>query len=443
MAWARDRNALVLAALLVFGLTVGGGHQWSLSPVPLRRASYFDLLARSFLAGRTWLALDGPLLDMSPHGGRVYLYWGPGTALPDLVARAVTLGREPAAQVVTPLCVLLGAALCASAAAMHCRDRRMALCAAGALAVNLAAGSPAAIVGVGSAGPHNQAVATSVAAVGAAVWCLAWMAKTGSARRAALVGAVLGLAVATRISNVFLVPGFLLGVFFLGRHPWRCVGAATVTLGAWAAVLMAYNTARFGSPLDTGFRYAACTNEATHRIIAQGLVVSQHWFVRNLCYYLAPPDPGAYPTVLMMPAAALLPLTLVAAPPGPARRIGLCLALAATGTFSFLLFYGWTAVRFAADFAVPALTASYMAAATARRHRRVVAGAMATCAAWSVCAHWDLVNAEARKVTSAFMWAGDGRLPERWEHHALTALVGLALWVQVRPAVLRGFRKQR
>jgi hypothetical protein len=66
-----------------------------------------------------------------------------------------------------------------------------------------------------------------------------------------------------------------------------------------------------------------------------------------------------------------------------------------------------------------------------------VAGVMAACAAWSTCAHWNMVFAASEKVAWTFVWAGCGRMPEAWERCALVALVGVALWVQVRPAVLR------
>jgi hypothetical protein len=82
---------LLAVGVLYLGLTTG--LTWNLDPEPLRSRDHFDRLADAFLAGRTHLDLhpDQAKLDMSVHGGRVYLYWGPGNALPALLARILTV----------------------------------------------------------------------------------------------------------------------------------------------------------------------------------------------------------------------------------------------------------------------------------------------------------------------------------------------------------------
>ena len=97
-----------------------------------------------------------------------------------------------------------------------------------------------------------------------ALWATLRFVESGNAAFATIVGLSLAWAVATRYANVILVPLF---AAFLAhkvwqritpprrnsRALWRTAGAFALPLVIAAVLLAAYNIARYGNPLDTGY----------------------------------------------------------------------------------------------------------------------------------------------------------------------------------------------
>lgn len=97
-----------------------------------------------------------------------------------------------------------------------------------------------------------------------AFWALLRLRESASPAISAIGGAALALAVATRYANLAMIP--LFGAFLVyetwrrnimpGQNSlalWRVVGAFVLPLAIAAALLAAYNVARYGNPLDTGY----------------------------------------------------------------------------------------------------------------------------------------------------------------------------------------------
>ncbi len=99
----------------------------------------------------------------------------------------------------------------------------------------------------------------------AAFWAALHFSAHGSYAAAAISGIALTLAVATRYANVVMV--LLFGAFLTYRAwqqivssrqwsistLWCVMGAFVLPLAIGAALLIIYNTARYGNPLDTGY----------------------------------------------------------------------------------------------------------------------------------------------------------------------------------------------
>jgi hypothetical protein len=120
---------------------------------------------------------------------------------------------------------------------------------------------------------------------------LAAAGETLGKRRAWLVGLYLGLAGLTRMTALFALP-FFLWMFWRGRRggepeepeplavrrplPWREAGLLAAGLVVPLALLFAYNYARFGSILESGYGHAYLRNPVLAEALAQGLFSAAH-----------------------------------------------------------------------------------------------------------------------------------------------------------------------
>ena len=158
------------------------------------------------------------------------------------------------------------------------------------------------------------------------------------ARDAFIAGAMLGLAVATRVTNAALVPMFAWYAFGDRWRAWRGLSAFAISLGVIALTIAWYDWARYGSPLATGYR-ADETFNTPFLLGAYGLLFSPG---RGLFVYI--------------PFLAVLAYTLPVFFRHAKRETILILF-----TFSFYLltfslwYYWWGGTNWSARFLVPTI----------------------------------------------------------------------------------------
>jgi hypothetical protein len=165
----------------------------------------------------------------------------------------------------------------------------------------------------------------SVAAVGTSwffahvvvtTFLLAAMAETLGMRRAWLVGLYMGLAGLTRMTALFALP-FFLWMFWRGRReeteprhgteraplPLREAGLLAAGLAVPLALLFAYNYARFGNILESGYAHAVLVNPVLAEALSHGLFSVVH-IPKNLFMMLLQgplPYPNENAAVLTFP----------------------------------------------------------------------------------------------------------------------------------------------
>jgi hypothetical protein len=135
-------------------------------------------------------------------------------------------------------------------------------------------------------------------------------------RRLWLVGLFLGLAGLTRTTALFSLP-FFLWLLWRGRDepaaaqraeqgaglPWRQAGLLAAGLAVPVALLFAYNYARFGSVLESGYGHAVLIDPVLQAALSQGLFSVAH-IPKNLFMMLLQgplPYPGENAPVLQFP----------------------------------------------------------------------------------------------------------------------------------------------
>lgn len=273
---------------------VRGGGQW-VSPFP-----YFNWLADAFLHGQTHLRQPLPTThDLTAFAGRNYLYWSPVPALallPFVALFGVSFSDILFTAVLGAVDVLLVAAILRAAVASRVvrldRPRRAVLVACFALGtVNL------------TLAPFGRVWFTSQL-VGFCALALAYLAalRLRGAGAALLVGLSLAAAMATR--NNLLFAG-LWPLWFLLWGPAAERGAnqqsppppvgtprrggllvlAALPIAAAVGLLLLYNQARFGSPLENGYRFHQMGAGFRDDFQRYGLF-SVHYLPRNVFYEL-------------------------------------------------------------------------------------------------------------------------------------------------------------
>lgn len=358
-------------AVFVLGAAVYSGTAL-LADLPATPApAYFDELADAFLHGRLHLENPGVELDLTSHQGRWYVPFPP---LPALLLVPWVAGAGVDGVSTVALGVLLGAASCALVFALLDALRRH-----GYLA--LARSDPVWLTVLFALGSVNWYLAPA-----GTVWFLGQVSAVPALAAAALLaatgrppwaaGAALGAAMLAR-PHLLLAWPLLAGLarqrIVSGDDPatyrawrrWCLVSLAPVA--AAAALLGAYNEARFGDPLEFGYRRQH-VNARVARDLAFHGQFNPRYLPRNLRVMLvAPPQRG--PRGVPVPSdegTGLLwtmpALVLLAGALRPARRsallAGAWVALLATALLLALYYTtGWRqfGYRFSLDFLVPAL----------------------------------------------------------------------------------------
>ncbi len=353
--WRMDRVSLSLLAVFLFAAvfylwTAGSTYPLSLHGPAGER---YDQLARALLhlhlsigrAPARLLALADPYnpvqnapfqagyKDLALYHGRLFIPWGPAPALV-LVAPLELVGFVPSSSLTASIFAIAGLAFTLAAL-------RVVLAQIGPLPTWMCA-LAACTLALGSAVPfilrrplvYEEEIAGGYCFAMAGVWLAlrALRAGRGSWVGLATMSLCIGLAAGARPTYAFAAV-VLVPVYRALRHtrPRRgLVLALAAPLGVCGVLLLAYNQARFGSPLQNGAKYqlAGSFDQHTARFGALAYTLPGLWF-----YGFSPPQllavfpfvsigglhPGSYPGVLPVgyftyePVAGLLPMTPIVA----------------------------------------------------------------------------------------------------------------------------------
>jgi hypothetical protein len=236
--------------------------------------------------------LTGPLQlgihDFSLYQGKLFLSWGPAPVIVLLVPLHL-LGLEPASSVTVSLFAIAGLGFALAAL-------RVVLRAIGGVPVWMCV-LAASTLALSSAVPfilrrpevYEEAVSAGYCFAMAAIW-LAISALAGqraSLRRLAIMSLCIGLAAGSR-PTLALIAVVLVPVYMSLRtvHPRRgLLIALLIPAGVCALLLLAYNQARFGNPLENGVTYQlGGVDQNTARFGDASYVPPGLWF-----YALSPP----------------------------------------------------------------------------------------------------------------------------------------------------------
>ncbi len=286
--WGAGRPAWLRNATWMGALACGLAYLWLFTAGTMtdwpQGSRYFDRLGNAFRAGQLHLleapgpellASENPyfylergdipvLWDSLFYKGKYYLYWGP---FPGLLVAGMKFFYSGRIRDSFLLLVFMAGTLAAGSLLLHAIWRRFRWLPPGTLIVGqLGLLLSAPLIWLLSR-PHVYEAAIA----GGQFFLLAglYLAFTGLAHarvsptRLTLAGLSWGLAANTRVSLslpiAFLACLVVWRLYRRFRPDWRSFIGRSVAFGlpllAGAAILMAYNQARFGSPLDFGYRY--------------------------------------------------------------------------------------------------------------------------------------------------------------------------------------------
>jgi hypothetical protein len=289
---ALDRYNLLATAFLHLRLSVGA------APAGLLHLAnpYNPVANAQFLASEPDAA---NLRDDVLYGGQLYFVWGPAPALVLLVPMHL-LGLEPSGSVTTSFYAIVGLGFALGTLRLLLR----AVGGAGLVLSTLAAAALALCTAIPfllrTPSVTEDTIAGGFCFAMAAVWLLASALSGGRAPllRVTLMSLCIGLAVGSRTTlaplALLLVPAYL--ALRGSRTRARLLAALLVPVGACGVLLIAYNQARFGSPLEFGFYHqlAGIYTPAAHYGSA-GYALAGSWlYTFNLPRLLA-----AFPFILL------------------------------------------------------------------------------------------------------------------------------------------------
>lgn len=418
--------AILFAATVAFVyLAFGTGYRFLVPHAPFSSYDYFGMLASGFLHGHTYLPLKEPLLDMSLYDGHVYLYWGPFSAVPHLHGLELFCGYYTIAYA-TLGCVLFMALLrrlgdTGSAAGTW---SSLPFCYA------LAFGSPVLFIVARSAVVYHECIALSFLLQCAAFVAVVRAMTGGPARVQYITGLLLGAAVATRLSNLMIVPVFL--AFTLSAVGWKAAIRMSLPILATGMILAGYNYARFGKPTEFGVRYSL-ESTGHHQFLAgkQAFFSSRYIPLNFRQYFLTVPSWHAL-RHYTEPRSIPVPASIRDLRPDPERPLptdiysialtmpilwlglgGLFLRGKAAQAFwliagcaamltGFLLFYNVFALRFEVDVVAPLFACAYLGFVGLRqrldRSRRLLDAICVVLAAIGIYMHWQWAELGASRI---------------------------------------------
>ena len=117
--------------------------------------------------------------------------------------------------------------------------------------------------------------------------------------RWALVGLYVGIAFATRISLLLATTFFILGMFKNEKSSWRPLAQLSIPIVLCLALVASYNYARFGDPLETGYRYNILDTEFDGNR-ARGMWSVSHFPANAYYLFLKGPDAIVAPDSMVL-----------------------------------------------------------------------------------------------------------------------------------------------
>jgi hypothetical protein len=232
------------------------------------------------------------LHDIVLYHGSLYITWGPAPAIVLLVPLHL-LGFMPTPGLVTAVFAVAGLGFSLATLRVVLRqigDVPLWMCVLAALTLALASAMPFTLRRPDN---YEEEIAGGYCFVMAGIWlAIALLAdrRKVSLRRLALISLCFGLATGSRPTLAFTAV-LLVPVYFALRavRPRRgLLTALVLPLGICLVLLLAYNQARFGDPLENGVRYQlAGIDQRTARFDDLAYVPPGLWF-----YWLSPPRAG-------------------------------------------------------------------------------------------------------------------------------------------------------
>jgi hypothetical protein len=261
--------------------------------------------------------------DFSLYHGKLFLTWGPAPVIVLLVP-AYVLGLEPTASLTASLFAIVGLGFALTTLRVVLRQIGEApiwMVVLAALSVTLCSGVPFMLR---RPEIYEEAISGGYCFAMASVWLAirALAERRTSLPQLALMSLCVGLATASRpdlvVTGVMLVPVYLA---LRTLRPRRgLLMALTLPLGLCLILLLAYNQARFGNPLESGASYQlAGFNQHTAHFDDLSYVPPGLWL-----YSLAPPRASAlFPFIYLTPPPLSYPGSLPALYHPPERTGGL------------------------------------------------------------------------------------------------------------------------
>jgi hypothetical protein len=250
--------------------------------------------------------------DFALYHGRLFLTWGPAPVVVLLVPMHL-LGLEPSASVVVAIFSIVGIGFALATLRVLLRqigNATLWMCVLAAFALALSS-----VVPYLARRPYVYEAAISggycfaMAGIWLAISALAH--RRASLRRLALMSLCFGLAAGSRptlgFTALMLVPVYL---SLRSTRPRRgLLMALVVPVGVCALLLVAYNQARFGNPLEYGQHYVLANEDVqTGHWAEPSNVLPGLWF-----YIVSPPRPLAlFPFIGLGPPPVTYPLSLPA-----------------------------------------------------------------------------------------------------------------------------------
>lgn len=329
-----DRVRLTLCVVFVLA---GVFYLWTAgTTVPLSltagRADFYNRLAEAFLhlrlsigsAPAQLLSLpephnpeqNGPIVhslgfgDLALYGGKFYLTWGPAPVVVLLVPLRL-LGFAPTPSVTVVLFSIVGLGFALATLRVVLRQIGFVplwMCALAALTLALASAVPFMLR---RPAVYEEAISGGYCFAMAGVWLAvsALAERRASLTRLVLMSLCFGLAIASR--PTLILPAALLVLVYLslrGIRPRRgLLLALLVPIGVCCVLLLAYDQARFGNPLENGAKYQlAGIDQETAPFDSLSYVPPGMWFYGAS----APRIAALFPFVVLRPPPISYPGTL-------------------------------------------------------------------------------------------------------------------------------------
>lgn len=249
--------------------------------------------------------------DFALYRGNLFLTWGPAPAL--VLIPAHLLGLEPSSSVTAALFAIIGFGFALATLRVllrQLRDPALWMCILAALTLGLSSVVPFMLR---RPAVYEEALGGGFCFVMAGIWLAvsALVNRQATRRRLILMSVCFGLAAGSRptlaLTAVVLVP-----VYMSLRHTRsrrELLLALAVPVGTCFVLLMAYNQARFGSPLEIGAKYQlAGYDPQTAHFSDLSYVLPGAWF-----YAVAPPRLEIlFPFIVLAPPPVSYPMGLPA-----------------------------------------------------------------------------------------------------------------------------------